>query len=129
MCLATCPGAQISHTVETVYKTGHCLQKATVVVSGRDTWSSALGSSISETLSMLCGSDELAGKTGGRTQKPAPGRLPDGGGVGAWGTLWRRQVSADATCVGTQAAESRRDERDFEEGQDGISPKGLAKPW
>lgn len=43
LCLATHSGAQMSHTVETVYITGQCLQKATVMVSGRDTLSSAFG--------------------------------------------------------------------------------------
>lgn len=50
MCLATRPGAQLSHTVETVYKSWAVPPESHVVVSGRDALSSALGFAVSQRL-------------------------------------------------------------------------------
>lgn len=66
MCLATCPGAQLSHTIETVYKSWAMLPES----HGCGIWKRRLVlspriCSVTKTLSKICGSDELVGKTGG----------------------------------------------------------------
>lgn len=132
VCLATRPEAQTRVFHRPIFptratqlrqciKAGQCLQKATLLPETEDTLSSTLRFVASQKLCQRSvGLISWLGKLVPGPREQGSSRLTDGGGVGAWDALRRRQVSADSLCVKTWVAQFRRDKRDFKEGQDDL---------
>lgn len=132
VCLATCPEAQTRVFHRPIFptratqlrqciKAGQCLQKATLLPETEDTLSSTLRFVASQKLCQRSvGLISWLGKLVPGPREQGSSRLTDGGGVGAWDALRRKQVSADSLCVKTWVAQFGRDKRDFKEGQDDL---------